>query len=414
MHSKYRGLQDLVLGDFFIFTPMNIALVDLDIHRSKLLPLTFTRPIADLRIGILTIREKWEKRLNQEVSFLTDDSLSTLFPSKRDHFDLAINSAVCPNATLIDRITNLEENQSLYQDDLWIATKGSFATRDEAALLLALPKTAYEGELIYIDRTWSLFLNNAHEIQQDFDLLTEGKISAPIADPHTIVYGEENIFLEEGVKIKAAILNAENGPIYLAKGAEIQEGATIRGPFSLGEGSRINMNAKIREGSTVGPGCKIGGELSNSILYGNSNKAHDGFLGNSVLGEWCNLGADTNNSNLKNNYTHVEMWDELTGNYIDTELQFCGLVMGDHSKAAINTMFNTGTTVGVCANIFGAGFPRKRIPSFSWGGDRAMITYDFDKAMETASIVMERKGKKFNTKDKDMLLHIYNTNSKAS
>ncbi|MCV9388214.1 GlmU family protein [Reichenbachiella ulvae] len=391
---------------------MNIALVDLPDQRSRLFPLTLTRPISDLKIGILSIREKWEKRLGQSLSFVTDDSLKALFPPIAESYDLIINAALCPDESLIHAIQNLRMDQSLYQNDLFIAAKGGFSYSQTPDI--SEEKVSYEDPLTHINRAWDMFLNNSEEIKKDFDLLTEGKTSAKIEDPHTIVYGAENVFLEEGVKIKAAILNAEKGPIYLAKDAEIQEGATIRGPFYLGEGSRINMNAKIREGSTIGPGCKIGGEISNSILYGNSNKAHDGFLGNSVLGEWCNLGADTNNSNLKNNYSNVEMWDELSQDYLDTGLQFCGLVMGDHSKAAINTMFNTGTTVGVCANVYGAGFPKKRIPSFTWGGVRSMLVYDFDKAMETVEIVMDRKNRSFTDEDRKLLKHIYETNSKAS
>ncbi|UXP33338.1 putative sugar nucleotidyl transferase [Reichenbachiella agarivorans] len=385
---------------------MNIALIDLAHQRSKLYPLTQTRPIADLRIGILTIREKWEKRLNTNISFLAHSSLAEKFPPLHPSFDLIINGAICPNDELITAIQNLCDNTVLCKGEILLAAKGSFNS-SETLENLDLAVEEYLGDCVHIDRTWDLFLNNAHEIQQDFDLLTKGRTSETISDPYTIVYGKENVFLEEGVNIKAAILNAENGPIYLAKDSEIQEGATIRGPFALGEGARINMNSKIREGSTIGPGCKVGGEVSNSILYGNSNKAHDGFLGNSVLGEWCNLGADTNNSNLKNNYAKVTMWDEISRDFIDTGLQFCGLIMGDHSKSAINTMFNTGTTVGVCANVYGAGFPRTRIPSFAWGGVRSMLVYDFDKAIETVDIVMKRKGQTMEQADVNLLRSIF-------
>ncbi|PIB36918.1 glucose-1-phosphate thymidylyltransferase [Reichenbachiella sp. 5M10] len=393
---------------------MNIALIDLPSHRSKLFPLTLTRPIADLRIGILTIREKWEKRMQQKVSYLTHESLSELFPPQSDQFELLINACICPSDKLIQAILALHDETALYQGDLLIAVKGQFSLASHT-IGQESKKIEYNEPIIHIHRAWDIFLRNAEEIKADFALLTAGRQSTPISDPHTIVYAPENVFIEEGVTIKAAILNAENGPIYLDKDSEIQEGAAIRGPFALGAGSRINMNAKIREGSTVGPGCKIGGEISNSVIYGNSNKAHDGFLGNSVLGEWCNLGADTNNSNLKNNYSPVEMWDEVSQSYIDTGLQFCGLIMGDHSKSAINTMFNTGTTVGVCSNIFGSGFPRKRIKSFTWGGDRSMMAYELDKAIETAEIVMQRKGKSCSLAMQALLKNIFDeSQNKAS
>ncbi|MGL1888825.1 MAG: putative sugar nucleotidyl transferase [Reichenbachiella sp.] len=374
---------------------MNIALIDLAQQRSRLFPLTYTRPVADLRVGILTIREKWEKRLGQPVGFFTTPQLSKFIDLSIESCDLVINGAICPSQDLVEEIQSLSDGEALFKGDLFLGAKGQFSSIEEVEKL-KVGKTS-NASFNHINRTWDIFLNNSAEIQLDYDLITKGRSSSKIEDPHTIVYGAENVFLEEGVKIKAAILNAENGPIYLGKGAEIQEGATIRGPFSLGEGSRINMNAKIREGSTIGPSCKIGGEVSNAVIWGNSNKAHDGFLGNSVLGQWCNLGADTNNSNLKNNYAQVGMWDDTVKDYVDTGLQFCGLVMGDHSKSAINTMFNTGTTVGVCCNVYGGGFPKTRIPSFTWGGVRSLILYYFDKAMETAALVKERKEQSLST-----------------
>lgn len=384
---------------------MNIALVDLSKQRSNLFPLSYTRPIADLRVGILTIREKWERHFTHKISFLTTPLLGKKFSPETITYDLVINGSLCPKADLVHEITCLKDGESLFKEDVFIAAKGNF---DNIADLEAITTgKSYSKEITHINRTWDIFLKNAQEIELDYQLLTEGRKSAPIIDKHTIVYGKENIFIEEGVTIKAAVLNAENGPIYIAKNAEIQEGSAIRGPFALGEGSKINMGAKMRAGTTIGPQCKVGGEVSNAVIWGNSNKGHEGFLGNAVLGEWCNLGADTNNSNLKNNYAQVSMWDEASKDFVDTGLQFCGLVMGDHSKSAINTMFNTGTTVGVFSNVYGAGFPKTRIPSFTWGGVRSMLLYNFEKAIETGEIVMKRKGQELTVIDVEILKAIY-------
>jgi len=390
---------------------MNIALVDLPDQRQRLFPLTMTRPSGDLRVGILTIREKWEKNLDSTISFITDSRLSVKYPSQHKTFDLLINGSVCPNRQLVEAIQSLDDHQGLFAGDVLLAIKSQYEIADPIDFL-KIEHVQFHDEFTIINHPYDLFVHNAKEIKTDFELLTAGRTSASIADPHTIIYGIENVFLEAGVKIKAAILNAEEGPIYLGKNAEIQEGATIRGPFALGENARINMGAKIREAVTIGPNCKIGGELSNSIIYGNSNKAHDGFLGNAVIGEWCNLGAGTNNSNLKNNYAIVKIWDYTAEQFVSTELQFCGLMMGDHSKTAINTMLNTGTVIGVCCNIFGSGFPRTYIPSFSWGGVSKSITHSFEKAITTARIVMQRKGKELTKADQNILKTIFDQSAK--
>lgn len=390
---------------------MNIALADLSEHRTKLFPFTLTRPVADLRVGILTIREKWEKHLHQFIDFLTVPELEGKYPKPAGEIQLIINGAVCPDANLIKAIGLLGENQLLKKEGLFIAAKGTFDSADPTINLKGYQPVSYESDCTVVHRSWDLFSNNKAQLHADFELLTAGRKSQEISDPHTIVYGQQQVFLEEGVDIKAAILNAEEGPIYLAKNSIVQEGATIRGPFALGENSRINMNAKIREGVTIGPNCKIGGEVSNSIVYGNSNKAHDGYLGNAVVGEWCNLGADTNNSNLKNNYDEVKAYDFETNDFIKTGLQFCGLFMGDHSKTAINTALNTGTTIGVCANVFSSGFPPTYIPSFSWGGDK-LVTYKYEKAIETARKVWERKNIKETSEDEKILKTIFDRSTK--
>ncbi|MEP2023355.1 MAG: GlmU family protein [Reichenbachiella sp.] len=391
---------------------MNIALADLSQHRTKLFPFTLTRPVADLRVGILTIREKWEKYFQQSVNFLTVPELEGKYPKPKGETQLIINGAVCPDAGLLNAIQQLKDNELLRQGEIFIAAKGLFDAQEPTINLQGFNPVEYNTDCTVINRSWDLFSNNKAQIQSDFELLTSGRTSKKITDPHTIVYGKDQVFLEEGVDIKAAILNAEEGPIYLAKNSIIQEGAAIRGPFALGENSRINMNAKIREGVTIGPNCKIGGEVSNSIVYGNSNKAHDGYLGNAVVGEWCNLGADTNNSNLKNNYDEVKAYDFETNDFIKTGLQFCGLFMGDHSKTAINTALNTGTTIGVCSNVFGSGFPPAYIPSFSWGGEKKLVTYKFEKAIETARKVWARKNIDQTEADEKILKTIFDRSIK--
>lgn len=381
---------------------MNVILFDDPVIRVNLLPLTFTRPVAGIRIGTLTIAEKWARHLGVQPSFSTPEYLSKKYPARIGSDNYWINGALCPDAATVQAIRALKTGEALRQGSQllairtpsaeWSVTPASVRERDEAVL---------------IDQVWKIFQLNGQQIRADFGLLTAGRTSAPIADKHTAVYNPSQVFLEEGVSTKAAILNAETGPIYLGRNAQVQEGAIIRGPFSLGEESVVNMGGKMRGDTTVGPCCKVGGEVSNAVIFGFSNKGHDGFLGNSVLGEWCNLGADTNTSNLKNNYDAVKLWSYATNEFIDTGVQFCGLIMGDHSKAGINTMFNTGTVVGVSANVFGAGYPRNFIPSFSWGGAGGFTTYQLNKALETAERVMARRNIPLDKTEREIMQHIF-------
>jgi UDP-N-acetylglucosamine diphosphorylase/glucosamine-1-phosphate N-acetyltransferase len=383
---------------------MNIILFDDPSIRVQLLPFTFTRPTASIRCGILTLAEKWEHWLKSKPSYITEPYLSKRYPVKAAPDSILINGALCPDEKLIEAIQRLPRNSYLVKDDVRLVLR-----TDDASLDSFNPATpvAYPHDVVLIDRVWKIFQLNGAQIRADFNLITKGRKSQGIQDKHTAVYGEENIFVEEGVKLHAAVLNAENGPIYLGKNSIVQEGALIRGAFALCEGGHVNMGAKVRGDTTVGPYCKIGGEVSNSVLFGYSNKAHDGFLGNSVLGEWCNIGADTNTSNLKNNYENIKIWNYATGGFKDTGLQFCGLMMGDHSKCGINTMFNTGTLVGVSANIFGEGFPRTFIPSFSWGGASGFTTYQVKKALETAVKMMARRGMTPDEWELDILSHVF-------
>lgn len=396
---------------FFIFTKtlvMNYILFD-GPHRNNLLPFTYTRPVADIRIGILTIREKWEHYLGYTITSITEDYLSEKFPMVEFENNIMINASYLPNYEVAELIKGLSENQAIFKDEDVIA----FYTKDtqEEVNFSSYEPIEFQEDIIKIEHTWDIFSKNGDALKDDFELITKGRKSQPI--PATInVIKSEDIFIEEGAILNHVTLNATNGPIYIGKDTEVMEGSVIRGPFALCVGSTVKMAAKIYGPTTVGPYSKVGGEINNSVIFGYSNKGHDGFLGNSVLGEWCNIGADTNNSNLKNNYAEVRLWDYETEGFAKTGLQFCGLMMGDHSKCGINTMFNTGTIVGVSANIFGSGFPRNFVPSFSWGGYSGFTVYKTDKAFEVAKVVMARRNIEFTEQDAAILEHIFNQTKK--
>ena len=386
---------------------MNYILFD-DNTRCRLLPLTFTRPVADIRIGILTIREKWEKMLATKTSTQTIDYLSKKYPLEPaiDTDNSWLNGAVCPNYKLIEEIKSLKPNQALFASNILIAANTGNDKNFDFRLTDGFIKFESHAKAMRVENSWDIFSKNGEAIIADYELITTDRKSFALS-PTNQVIDVENIFIEEGANVECAILNASTGPIYIGKDAEIMEGAIIRGPFALCEHSTLKIGAKIYGPTTIGPHCKIGGEINNSVIFGFSNKAHDGFLGNSVLGEWCNIGADTNNSNLKNNYSEVKLWNYEIENFVNTGLVFCGLIMGDHSKCGINTMFNTGTVVGVNANIFGAGFPQNFIPSFSWGGATGFTTYKLKEAIEVASRVFARRGLVFNEIEKEILTHIF-------
>jgi UDP-N-acetylglucosamine diphosphorylase/glucosamine-1-phosphate N-acetyltransferase len=387
---------------------MNFILFD-GPQRNNLLPFTFTRPVADIRVGILSLREKWEKHLNASTTTETQDYLLEKFTQTVLDKNIKINPAYIPSENLVGIVKNLKENQALFDNDQPIAY---FFSKDQEVDFDNFEVIQYShDDLLKISNTWDIFRLNGEAIERDFRLLTQGRKSQPIPDSVFCV-NKENIFLEEGAKVVLASLNASSGPIYIGKDAEIMEACAVRGPFALCEHSTLKMGAKIYGPTTVGPHSKVGGEVNNSVIFGYSNKAHDGFLGNSVIGEWCNLGADTNNSNLKNNYAEVRLWNYNTENFARTGLQFCGLMMGDHSKCGINTMFNTGTVVGVSANIFGSGFPRNIIPSFSWGGASGMTTFKTDKAFEVAREVMKRRNLEFTHTDEKIMKHVFEITAK--
>lgn len=383
---------------------MNYILFDDAQIRQQFLPFTFTRPVADIRIGIDTIREKWERFLGQPVSVLTEDYLAVKFPLRQERQNILINASVLPDADLVCVIKALKGNQVLSSGDMVIAHGIGQAEGDAdgSAEVPAAEEIEYMQPFRNIENNWDIFLLNATQILHDFPAFTKDRHSQPLSATNRIA-GVGNIFVEEGAKVEMATLNATDGPIYIGKDAEVMEGAMLRGPLVIGEASVVRMGARIYGGTTIGPHCKVGGEISNAVIFGYSNKAHDGFLGNAVLGEWCNLGADTNNSNLKNDYSEVKVWSYAADAFVPTGEQFCGLFMGDHSKTAINTMFNTGTVVGVSANVAAAGFPRQFIPSFTWAGK----PYPIEKALETARQVYARRHKPLTAADEAILRTVY-------
>jgi UDP-N-acetylglucosamine diphosphorylase/glucosamine-1-phosphate N-acetyltransferase len=384
---------------------MSLILFD-DQSWDNLLPLTFTRPASALRVGILTIAEKWERDLGVQSSPLTRDYLRPKFPCSNGNETLYVNGTVLPEAMLVQDIDKLEKEQALVRGKVVIAVRTqtdytSFKPEDWINR-----GKEYPGEFSQVDYPWKIFRLNGQEIRADFNRLTHGRTSEKLSDSVRVDQPGQ-VFVEPGFTGGYFTLNASPGPVYLGPRSEIMEGSVIRGPFALCEGATVKMGSKIYGPTTVGPYSKVGGEINNSVLLANSNKAHDGFLGNSVIGEWCNLGADTNNSNLKNNYSEVKIWNYPSESYIPSGGQFCGLIMGDHTKCGINTMFNTGTVVGVAANVFGSGFPPVFIPSFSWGGADGFTEYRMDKMQETAGRVMERRGMQLSDADIAILDHIF-------
>ena len=386
---------------------MNYILFDGSV-RNQLLPFTFTRPVADIRFVILTMRERWEYILGNTTSTITEDYLSEKWPLVEFEENIMINAAYFPSSALIDQVMNLKKNEAIFDGEDIVAF---YAEEDQEVDFEVFKQLEIAGEVLKLAHTWNIFSKNDFAINFDFKLITEDRESEPI-NSSNFVKNPENIFIEEGAVVENCSLNASTGPIYIGKDALVMEGCFFRGPIAIGEEAVVKMGAKIYGATTIGPGSRAGGEINNSVLFQNSNKGHEGYLGNSVLGEWCNLGADTNNSNLKNNYAEVRLWDYETEGFAKTGLQFCGLMMGDHSKCGINSMFNTGTVVGVSCNIFGTGYPRNFVPSFSWGGSSGMTTYQTKKVFEVARLVLERRKMEFTKEDEAILEHVFEETSK--
>jgi UDP-N-acetylglucosamine diphosphorylase/glucosamine-1-phosphate N-acetyltransferase len=386
---------------------MNYILFD-NFRRSNLFPLTYLRPVADIRIGIMTIREKWEKYLGQKTSTLTESYLREKYPVIREEDNIMINGSACPNESLLKEILLLKTGEVLFQGDAILAMRLEAVELDnlDEDKMDEVNMVESKSSIIKIINTWDIFSLNGQALENDYEMLTKGRESEPLSKTNQVI--GDRIFLEKGAKVECCILNSSTGPIYIGKDTEIMEGSMIRGPFSLGDHSVVKMGAKIYGPTTVGPFCKVGGEINNSVFFGCSNKAHDGFMGNSVIGEWCNIGADTNTSNLKNTYDNVKLWNYADQTFVETGLQFCGLIMGDHSKCGINTMFNTGTVVGISSNVFGANYQRNFIPSFTWGGTGGFKAYHIDRAVSTAKKVYQRRGIEFNNTEEQILRNIFN------
>jgi UDP-N-acetylglucosamine diphosphorylase/glucosamine-1-phosphate N-acetyltransferase len=382
---------------------MNLILFDK--NHSNYLPLSFTRPISFFRIGILTIKEKWQFYYNS-VSIKTEDYLSYKFKTNLEDDNIWVDSSILPCKELITEVNNLRVGESLIHEGEIIAFRNK--TFDYAKLNIIESHSLFSS----VESLTDIFNLNENEIINDFERIKTHKNSKYLnrfIDLYSsnVKIGDGEIFIEDGAILNNCTLNTSNGPIYIGKDAEIMEGSLIRGPFAMLNNTVVKMGARIYPGTTLGPFCKVGGEVNNSVFFGYSSKAHDGYLGNSVIGEWCNLGADTNNSNLKNNYINVKLWNYQSEKFKDTNLQFCGLIMGDHSKCGINTMFNTGTVVGIGANIFGCGFPRNFIPSFSWGGSSGFSEYKFLKFIDSVERVFTRRNIKINQVEIDILNHIF-------
>ena len=387
---------------------MNYILFD-GIVRTSLLPLTYIRPVADIRVGILTIREKWEKFLGFTTTTITEEYLEEKYPMVEMEENVLLNASFIPTVELVTLVKELKQNQAILYNEELVAfyTTNTQEEVDFDTYEVIEIKTV----LHQIKNTYDIFTFNDYALKLDYEMLTEGRKSQLIPDTVQCI-NRDQIFLEEGVDISFATLNASTGPIYISKDSVIMEGCLIRGPFAMGKKSVLKMGAKVYGATTLGPRCTVGGEVNNVVLFGFSNKGHEGFLGNAVLGEWCNIGADTNNSNLKNNYAIVKLWNYEANRFTSTNLQFCGLIMGDHSKCGINTMFNTGTVIGVSSNIYGSNFPRNFIPSFSWGGAAGFTTYNIEKAFETAEVMMKRRDKVLDEKEKAILEHVFNESKK--
>ncbi|MEI6507637.1 MAG: GlmU family protein [Bacteroidota bacterium] len=379
--------------------------------RINLLPFTFTRPSAGIRIGILTIAEKWEKYLQTSVSYLTEEYLQKKFALKTAADNMLINGTVCPDEIIVREIASLNDGEALVKGNVFIAVRLKNIEDFSEEKFAGTKIESASNSILKITHPYDIFSLNGKAIEDDFLLLTKGRKSQQISNTNRYI-NPENIFIEEGAKVEFAILNASTGSIYIGKDAEVMEGCKIRGPFAMCEHAGLKMDAKIYGPTTVGPHCKVGGEVNNAVFFSYSNKGHDGFLGNAVVGEWCNIGADTNNSNLKNTYDEVKLWSYKTERFEKTGLTFCGLMFADHAKCGINTMFNTGTVVGVAANIFGSGFPRNFVPSFAWGGAQGFDTFTLSKFFKTAEAMCSRRNIEFTQTDKEILTEVFNQSQK--
>lgn len=404
--------RDFFCAFYYYIYRMNVVFFD-DEKRVDFLPLAYTKPLAKLRVGILTLEEKWEhyfkaQQIDYSISYSTEEYLSTKYKLDEQAENWFVNPRYIPTKDLTAFIANqLKNKEALYFNEEMIAAKVDFTAYKNKKF----NRIDWEGDkLLSLETITDIFSKNEAVLLADFNLITERRTSQELSKTNTVI--GDNIFIEEGAKVEASILNSSTGPIYIGKNAEVMEGSIVRGGLALCEGAVLKLGTKIYGATTIGKFSKVGGEVNNSVIQDYSNKGHDGFMGNSVIGEWCNLGADTNTSNLKNNYSEVKTWSYKTASLINSRLQFCGLIMGDHSKCGINTMFNTGTTIGVCSNIFDSGFPPKFIPSYSWGGTKGFDTYRLEKMFEVAEVVMARRSVDLTHTDMDIYTAIFEQTAK--
>lgn len=369
------------------------------------LPLSFTRPVAEMRCGILTFTERWKKLLEiDEVSYITEKYLQPkyAYPDERESLFLVPN--FLPSENVLQQIKDLEQGEALVYENELLAAR---INMKDFSLNQIEKMTDISEELLFFKHPTDLFSHNGEAIDFDFELLTKGRKSQELSSTNGFLGDKKDLFIEEGAFVEYATLNTLGGKIYIGKDAEIMEGSHLRGPVSAGDHAVVKLGTKVYGPTTLGPYAKIGGEVSNIVIFGYSSKGHDGYLGNSVIGEWCNLGADTNSSNLKNNYATVKLWNYRAKRFLDTGLQFVGTIMGDHNKTAINTQLNTGTVVGVAANIFKTGFPPNHIENFSWGGMKGDEKFKLEKAYEVAEKIMARRKVSLSQEEKDILKYVY-------
>jgi len=398
---------------------MNIILFDSS-ARENLFPLTLVRPVADLRIGILTIREKWELLTNKRTSTLTVDYLREKYFMLTDELNLFVDSSIIPTHTIVKECVNLKNGEAVSLNGKIVActlSRKEVIIHEQVLLydfistdspFIHTVKELETATPRFITQLCDIFICNAEEIIADFKLVTQGRRSCALNEGNRLIGNAEHLFIEEDSMIETAIINVKEGPVYVGKGSKILESAIIKGPVSIGTGTVIELGAKIYGGTTIGTCCKVGGEINNVVFQGFSNKAHDGYLGNAVIGEWCNIGAGSNFSNLKNNYSSIKQWHYPTQKFCDTALQFCGIVMGDYTKCSIGSTFNTGTVTGIGCNLFGEGFHRQFVPSFSYGGKHSGYTRNkLEKIIETVEIVCKRRGILFSDEEKKIIIHLY-------
>jgi len=391
---------------------MSIILFDGMGHQT-LKPLTSTKPVSELRVGILTIKEKWSKIFEKDCGIRTKDYLESLFVPNNEEEELGINAGLLPNEDLLEVIKGLKKNEILMKNGVVLALKPMpSANADMEKILKGSTTVEYDMDVDVIQYPWDVFSFNGQEIENDFVLLTADRASEELHESNVLIGDEDLLFIEEGAEILCATINTTEGPVYIGKNAKILEGSNIKGPFALCDNAVVKMGAKMYQDTTIGPHCKVGGEISNSVLQAYSNKGHDGYLGNSVIGEWCNLGADTNTSNLKNNYGMVKAYSFIEEDSIDTGLQFCGTIMGDHSKTSINTMLNTGTVVGAFSNVFDGGFPPKFVSPFSWGGKEKVVQFKLEKALEVAERMMSRRKIDLSKEHQEVYKHLFEESNK--